>query len=118
MDSHEYSKELQQLAKYLLTKPEFEVPSSESKQYFWYLYDKEGFIGAVKALGAGRKDMGDQYVDFSPKDAPINFMVRVEREQVCKLVRPAEYDCEPFLKPEDHKIIDAASQIPVDTPPF
>lgn len=109
MDSHEYAERLKVEAAYLLDKPAFIVPNhmGAAETYYWYMFDKEPFIEAVRALGAGEKKIGTEYVDFHPTGAP--FFIRIERNYVCKLVKPAEYDCEPFLKPGDHTVIDEAA---------
>lgn len=117
MDSHEYAKRQQEVSEYLLNKPAFDIPNyMDRKEYLWYMFEKENFVAAVKALGPGTKEIGTEYVEYHPDDAPL--YIKIERNAVCKLVRPAEYDCEPFLKPEDHKEIDAVAQIPLDDIPF
>jgi hypothetical protein len=120
MNSHEYAKRQLEEANYLLNKPAFDVPNYiKAKSYLWYMFEKDHFLAAVKALGPGRKEIGDEYVEYHPTDAPL--YIRIERNSVCKLVKPAEYDCEPFLKPEDHVEIDAAAaaaQNSLDDVPF
>jgi hypothetical protein len=114
VDSHEFARKQQKEAEYLLSKPAFKVPSHmEREEYFWYMWDREGFVEAVKALGAGIKSIGPEYVEFRPKDAPV--YISIERDKVCKMVRPAEYDCEPWLTEEDHQKIDVVAQNSLDT---
>jgi hypothetical protein len=109
MDSHEYAARIQAEAKYLLDKPPFEMPTYTGliKEFYWYMGDKAGFVAAVRALGTGEKQIGVEYVEFHPVDAPI--AIRIERQHVCKLIEPAKYDCEPFLGPEEDAVIDAAA---------
>lgn len=100
MDSHEYAALLQQRSTYLLTRPKFDVPSyTGGKECLWYMWVKEPFLAAVKALGPGKKIMGADYVEFHPTDAPIT--VKIERNKVCTLVEPAKYDCTPLLSQID-----------------
>jgi hypothetical protein len=108
MSSHEYAARLRAEASYLEAKPAFDMPSYTglAKESYWYMGDKEGFIRAVRTLGAGQKSIGPEYVEFHPADAPV--AIRIERQHVCRLVKPAEYDCEPFLAPEEEAVMDAA----------
>ena len=105
MNSHEYAVAIRKQAEYLESKPQFEIPSYvKETETFWYMHDKEGFVSAVRAVGAGRKEIGIEYVDFYPTNAPIR--IKIERNSICKLVRAAEYDCEPFLSHEELDSLD------------
>jgi hypothetical protein len=98
MTSHEYAKLLQERAEYLLGKPEFNVPKyTGGIESMWYMWDsdKPDFLAAVVALGSGDKKVTNEYVEFHPKDAPV--YVKINKSAVCKLVKPAEYDCIPLL---------------------
>jgi hypothetical protein len=108
MNSHEYAARLRSEASYLEAKPVFDMPSYTglAKESYWYMGDKAGFIQAVRALGGGEKKIGQEYMEFHPVDAQM--FVRIERQHVCRLVKPAEYDCEPFLGPEEEAVMDAA----------
>jgi hypothetical protein len=98
MDSHQYAELLKQRAEYLLNKDAFELPTYTSeKESFWYMWesDKPKFLDGVRALGAGEKKTSDEYVEFWPYNAPVR--LKINRSVVCKLVKPAEYDCVPLL---------------------
>lgn len=107
MNSHEYAEKLRGEADYLLTKDPFKIPDYMSgPTSFWYMWDKEPFLGAVRAVGSGRKEMQVDYVLFHPTDAPI--FLKIDRNKVCKLVVPAQYDCEPFLSEVDMQTLQEA----------
>lgn len=104
MNSHEYAAAIKKQAEYLESKPQFEMPQyTQETDTLWYMHDKKGFIQAVRTLGAGQKNIGVEYVEFAPTDAPIT--VKIERGAVCKLVAPAQYDCEPLLSQEEYEAL-------------
>jgi hypothetical protein len=117
MTSHEYAKQLRQLAELLESRPEFKLPNYQHNyilenglEYFAYHGDKSGFLEAVKAVGSGTKQAGDKW-DFS--FLALNGLLRltVAREAVCRLVKPAQeavYDCEPLLSQEEESSLGAA----------
>jgi len=108
MTSYEYAEKLKQQAEFLLARPEFPMPKYEDgKRGLWYMWEssKPAFLAAVKALGPGKKELTDEYVKFFPTDGPIH--VYIDRKVVCKLVRPAEYDCESLLSQAEEQTLEA-----------
>lgn len=101
MNSHEYAKRMKEIAEFLLARPEF--PMAHGPMIFHTYYEKEPFVAAVKALGSGKKThttgMYPEVQFVSTLCPEIN--IAIPRDKVCRLVREAEYDCEPFLSPEE-----------------
>lgn len=108
MNSHEYANKLKELADFLLAKPEFET-DGEPRVFFWYWSDKQGFLGAVKALGSGEKKWSTDDLTFYPAGVPdgIHFELQIRRVAICRLVREAEYECEPLLSQAEEAEIGA-----------
>ena len=108
MTSHEYAVKLKELAELLLSKPEFSTPYSERTAYtcLYYWSDKANFLEAVKALGSGKKEWGKTDLTYVP--AYTNMLqIKVMRNAVCRLVREAEYDCEPLLSQAEEEQVGA-----------
>jgi len=103
--SRDFAKNLRALAEWLDARPEFPMPSVTARTPYNEYYDKDEFIQAVRALGAGKKEdgiLGKDYLKFIAETTPEDTEVQIEinRVKVCKLVRPAqpaEYDCESLL---------------------
>jgi hypothetical protein len=104
--SREYAEKLRALASELDGLPEFPLP------HYWeinhrtigYFSEKGPFLAAVKSLGTGAKSVEEDAGSipifvFHPKGA--SFRITIYRDGVCKLVRPAEYDCAPLLAPNE-----------------
>jgi hypothetical protein len=110
MTSYELAKLLREKADELDNGPVFEPPGYLATQLdsFTYFYSKNEFLKAVQAVGAGKKDVSDpQYFAFRPKAFPT-IVLKIERDLVCKLVRPAEYDCgEALLAELNEKVTDS-----------
>jgi hypothetical protein len=107
-NSHTYAKNLRALADWLESKPAFpmrDVNVIAKPLYVTYYGDKDSFLAAVRALGAGKKETDEYFKDdliFRATSCPegTEFKVHVNRSAVCRLVRPAQeavYDCEPLL---------------------
>lgn len=109
MTSHEYARRLQEVSQTLLSRPDFDTKSN-GPHFFLSYWEKEEFLAAVKALGTGTKEFTTgsyPEVVFKPKDMP-EVHVSIARDKVCRIVTPAipaEYDCEPFLSPEEEASI-------------
>lgn len=102
MTSHEYAKKLRELAMHLELAESFELPDYQENYHkgyglvsFRYQDDKTGFLAAVKAVGAGKKQAISNDFIFSCFDGALR--LSVQRNSVCRLVKPAEYECEPLL---------------------
>jgi len=97
MKSYAYAAKLQELATFLLSKPEFEA---EGIPFFYsHQWTKEGFVAAVKALGEGTKEFSGTEIKFTPTGGPEGVTVQVyaPRNKVCTLIKAAVWDCEPLL---------------------
>ena len=100
MKSHEYAEKLKAAAEFLLAREDVEfvdrppfIPIS--------FYDKEKFIAAVRVFGSGEKKWTYDELQFTPHGAAEIFRLYIARNTVCRLVRPAEYDCDPILSDEE-----------------
>lgn len=108
MNSHEYANKLKELGDFLLAKPEFETPWSESNAYIglYYWGGKDGFLSAVKALGTGTKEWGKDDLRYIPAGTDM-LRLNISRASVCRLVKEAEYECEPLLSQAEEAEIGA-----------
>lgn len=103
MTSHEYAFQLQQLVELLLARNPFDIPdyvkrATVSLRYF----DKAPFIESVRSVGNMHKEFDDEYLTcIATEKAGGELRVYIQRNQVCTLVRPAEYDCIPLLSTEE-----------------
>jgi hypothetical protein len=109
MNTREYAARIRAHADELDCLPTFEVPNyfSESHKTLSYFYSKDDFVEAVRALGSGTKEIKDDKMLFRPSGA--SFALEIERSVVCKVVKPAEWSCEPWLTDEQQVIVDKAS---------
>jgi hypothetical protein len=93
MNSRELAVELRNVANFLDTRPEFELPSYyKAKQYITF-WDKQEFIEAAKSLGDATKDYTDYDFQLTSKHAPVVFSIA--RDKVCK--KTVTFDCEPLF---------------------
>lgn len=108
MNSHAYANKLKELGDFLLTKPEFETPNGEDFSYvrFYYYSDKDGFLGAVKALGSGQKVANRDDFDFNP-DGTHMLRLTANRSSVCRKVQEEKWECEPLLSQAEEAAIGA-----------
>lgn len=108
MKSHEWAAKLKAFAVELDSLPEFPVPRYLAGYFdrLEYFYDKDDFLSAVKTLGAGTKGV-DSANGCEPrfvfKPNRTSFRLQMDRSGVCRLVRPAEYDCEHLLSSTEWK---------------
>jgi len=109
--SHDYAKQLREIADALLDLPAFQLPRHMSQDrvhdYLHYFSDKERFVAAAKALGNFEKGVRDDALVLSPLFS-THFQIRADRSSVCRLVRsaqPAEYECEPLLSQAEEAAI-------------
>jgi hypothetical protein len=108
MNSHEYANKLKELADFLLAKPEFETDAGPRiSLYYWS--QKEAFLGAVKALGKGRKEWTARDLDFRPDGLPdgVKLLLNIQRESVCRKVQEEKWECEPLLSQAEEAEIGA-----------
>lgn len=108
MTSHDYARELKRVADCLERREEFDLPDylDEVALKLSYFDDKKRFLAAVRALGTGTKGP-DKYItnDYIFTPAFGGLRIQAERNTVCRLVRPAEYECEPLLSPEEEQAV-------------
>jgi hypothetical protein len=110
-NSHDYAQALRRAADFFLSRPAFDIDSDRVYSFSYFrFYDKEQFIAAAKALGTGKKAGDDRDIEFQIK-APGNVEITISapRSTVCRLIRPAEYDCDPFLSPDEEKLLGGAA---------
>ena len=102
MKSHEYAEKLKAAAEFLLARENVQIEKDREQPYIPLFYwNKESFIAAVRAVGPGVKKWTDDELRFTPNGPCGIFTLIVQRHTVCRLVRPAEYDCEPILSEEE-----------------
>ena len=102
MKSHEYAEKLKAAAEFLLSREDAEITESERGPYIsLFFWTKESFAASVRAFGAGTKEWKDNELHFTPAGPCGIFRLIIDRHRVCRLVRPAEYDCEPIFSDEE-----------------
>jgi hypothetical protein len=111
VNSHEYAHMLNQLADFLLSRPEFETPNGRKSLYLGSYWDKkEEFLGAVRALGSGKKKWGDHDLDYVVTlPTGIEMYMAVCRSAVCRKVQEEKWECEPLLSPEEEASVGSQS---------
>jgi len=108
--SHDYARTLKEAAEFFLAKPAFDIDAPRAYSYTYFrFYNKEQFITAVKALGSGKKEGDERDIEFQVKAGNVEITIAAPRNTVCRLLRPAEYDCDPFLSPEEEKELGGAA---------
>lgn len=114
MTSHEYADRMIALAEFLKNRPEFKIPIRDPYAHFDYFSDKQNFLDAVRAVGAGRKafkkygkDIEDiQFHPATPKGTEI--VISASRSTVCRKVQEEKWECDPLLSPEEEKLLETA----------
>src|ERR1700722_3503401 len=96
--SHDWARSLQNIATFMLSKPEVEMGKIPATRYYQYS-DKEGFIQLVRAFKPGKKMTGNYDVTFVPTGTE-NFEIAINRDLVCEKITP-EYRCQPLLSSEE-----------------
>lgn len=100
MKSHEYAQKLADTARFLLSRPEFETEMEPWVYLGNYWTDKDKFLAAVKALGAGVKEWGKDDLTFKVK-SPAEIVLSIQRSAVCRKIQEEKWECEPLLSPEE-----------------
>lgn len=103
--SHDWARELQKTAEFLLSKNEVEMGSLPKTKFYQYS-NKEVFVKLVRALKPGKKVTGNYSVDFFPSGA--NIELSINRDLVCRKITP-EYECVPLLSQEEDAEMEAQS---------
>lgn len=102
--SHDYAKRLREAADFLESRPSFVVPNFEKRLFVNFSYrEREPFVAAVRAIGAGKKDYGNDEIRFEFEAPFAKIVIDAPRASVCRLITPAVYECEPFLSPDEEK---------------
>ena len=118
MNTREYAQQLRAHAEELDGLPEFEVPGYfvHTFEDLRYYVDRKEFVSAVRALAPGVKQIVEDKMYFRPKNA--TFSLCIDRSQVCKMVKPAQWDCEPLLSDDEMVTVDEASAQETEGIPF
>ena len=103
--SHDWARELEKTAAFLLSKAEVEIGPKVPETRGWFFSEKEVFLNLVRALKPGKKVMTENYVDFYPTG--VNIQLTINRSLVCKRLNP-EYECEPLLSEAEDKEMESA----------
>lgn len=105
MTSHDLARRLEVIARELITREEFELPSyqKDTGLRIAYFDNKEGFLKAVRAVGAGTKSQADygEYLNFTPAFGDLK--IQVNRNRVCTKVQEEKWECEPLLSESEEK---------------
>lgn len=107
MTSHELADQLQILADWLKSKPEFKTATAQPWLLLSEFYDKDTFLAAVRAAKPGTKGDGFDHetLRFTPNTgSTVRFNLDIKRDKICTLITPAQpavYDCTPMLA--DHE---------------
>lgn len=102
--SHDYAKRLREAADFLESRPCFVVPDFDRRVFVCFnYYEREQIIAAVRALGTGKKNFTDDDISFEVVLPCAKIIVNAPRLKVCRLIRPAEYECDPLLSPDEEK---------------
>ena len=99
--THEIACHLKQLADDLLARPEYETNRVCDVIYLGYSSLKHDFLQFATHLQPCRKEFSDAEFRLSFGSGPTKLVLFGPRETVCRLVRPAEYDCVPLLSDEE-----------------
>ena len=109
MTSHEYARKLKVTAEFLLSRPEFNLPSYKDSANSYlgsYYQEKDAFLSAVKALGAVNKSFTGTELKISCSvigGGDIYF--DIARSVVCRKVQEEKWECQSLLTPEEEATI-------------
>jgi hypothetical protein len=98
MTSNAYAARLREIAGFLESRPEFEMPNEP--YVHMHVYGKDDFVAIAKALGSGKKIIPSADASYRVKFHPTFFpeiTVSIARDKVCTKIAEAIYKCEPFL---------------------
>jgi hypothetical protein len=104
--SHDWARNIHAFADFLLSRPAFEISYSfptETRLMTFWPGDKDKFLSAAKALGTGKKGFTESEIHFTVKQPWGEFQIKAARSVVCRLVKPAQYECDPFLSPDEEQ---------------
>lgn len=94
--------ELRRLADSLDKEPEVKISRPIVAFYHGADRDKPSFLAEVSLFPRPlTKTYDDREVEVSYKNDGILVYAKINRNAVCKMVKPAEYECEPLLSQEE-----------------
>ena len=111
--SHDWARELQKTAEFLLSRPEIQMPAEgipSCRVRYWGEGGKPDFLKFVRATVPGKKVIYDSSVEFQANGAHLE--MAIDRSVVCRKVQDVKYECEPLLSPEEETELQV-SDIPV-----
>ncbi|HLW51247.1 MAG TPA: hypothetical protein VKW06_00260 [Candidatus Angelobacter sp.] len=108
--SHDLARALQQTAEWLLSRPSFQIEERFDAMTWQSINfsQKDKFLAAVRAIGTGKKAFRPHEVEVKAEIPGGRIYLKAPRDLVCRLIRPAEYECDPFLSPEEEKQLGGA----------
>lgn len=110
LTSHDYAHFLQHAAEIFLSREAFQIPAHYDYSFNYFRFDnKDEFVAAVKALGPGKKVFSDDNIEFKIQEPHVSIIVEAPRKLLCRLIRPAEYECDPLLSPDEEKQLGGAA---------
>lgn len=108
--SHDLAHSLEQTAAWLLSRDPFPVEDFDADTWIYLSFkEKDTFVAAVKAVGTGKKEVDNYYIQFKVDVPGGKIKLSAPRDTVCRLIRPAEYECDPLLSPEEEKNLGGAA---------
>jgi hypothetical protein len=108
--SHDMARNLQRAAEWLLSRPAFEVSAYWTEARLFATFDeKDRFIAAARALGSFKKEYDSYNINLVAKIPGGDIHLQAPRTTVCRLVRPAQYDCDALLSPEEDQALGGAA---------
>jgi hypothetical protein len=113
--THDWAKQLQDTANYLLNRPAVELGDTEliTTLPFYGEEQKKIFLDLVRGTLPGEKRYNTYSVLFLPRG--VNLKLQINRDAVCRRVQEIKYECEPLLSPEEDAQMEDTS-IPIDAP--
>ena len=108
MTTHDWARDMQKTAEFLLSRPEVKVGDKKPINFVAFYGEKEAFVNVVRAMVPGRKSIDEWNVTFTPKGY-INFFIQINRSAVCRKVQDVKYECEPLLSPEEEAELDVTA---------
>ena len=105
MKSHAYARAVIQAAEYILSKPEFDMETTQPRLYIGWFWDKELFLAAVRALGEGKKEYSGTDLRYCVTHG-AEITCTIPRDKVCRKVQEAKWECEALLSPEEEATLE------------
>lgn len=97
MKSHEYAKQLKASVDRMLASPEVELDNTP--HVFLFFYEKEQFLAAARAFGAGKKEYTENEFKYTPNGTRI--IMSIARTKICRKIQEEKWECEPILSEQE-----------------